>query len=563
MVARGDAEALGYSREPISFAVVLSPAGEPVEVKDLRINTGNKPRPARYEVPMAAKRTFAIHPNIFWDKTAYSLGVTRGSKERTANEHAAFRNVHLHLLRGATDKALVALRRFLKLWHPARYEELPFSDDMVDTNIVFAVLGESGFLHERPAARKLFASQIQPELASAQCLVTGKQARIRRLHPAIKGVDGAQTSGATLVSFEQDSFNSLGKSRGENAPTSDAAAFGYGAALNRLLDRATSRNRTRIGDMTLIFWADVNKSGNEMVAVKAESLFADAIDSTYFSRLGESDELNSSPADLGNLTGDQPIGTFSSGVVRDLRFYVLGLSPNVARLSVRLWLEERVGVFVDRIAQHYEHLALEPCPWGGKLPSLQRLLDHATVAVESIESVSPMLAAELTRAVLNGDRYPLALLYAAITRLRAGDDPGRGWHASVIKAVINRSGNAPLPVALDLQHKNTPYQIGRLLAVAEKTQREAFGYHIKSTIVNRYYPLASVRPSRTLLLLQKKMQMHKLIAQSAGRADWVDKRVAEIEKYLPPILPDMLSLEDQGRVAVGYYHERTARNYTN
>jgi CRISPR-associated protein Csd1 len=314
--------------------------------------------------------------------------------------------------------------------------------------------------------------------------------------------------------------------------------------------------------MTLIFWADFNDADNEIDAGKAESLFANAIDSNYSAKVAKRNELNSSPADLGNLPGDQPFGMFSSDVVTEMRFCVLGLSPNVARLSVRLWLEQRVGVFVDRIAQHYEHLALEPCPWGGKLPSLQRLLDHATVAVESIESISPMLAVELTRAVLNGDRYPLALLYAAITRLRAGDDPARGWHASVIKAVINRSGNAPLPVALDVQHNSVPYQIGRLLAVAEKTQREAFGYHIKSTIANRYYPLASVMPSRALRLMLPKLQVHKLIAQRENRAEWVDKRVSDIEKYLPPILPDVLNLEDQGRVAVGYYHERTARIYT-
>src|SRR5262245_32749279 len=106
MAARGEAEAPGYSREKISFAVVISADGDPIEVIDLRQASGKRMVPVLREVPAAVRRTVAIAANLLWDKTAYTLGRTAGEGKRTGDEHAAFRQRHLDLLRGIQDTGL-------------------------------------------------------------------------------------------------------------------------------------------------------------------------------------------------------------------------------------------------------------------------------------------------------------------------------------------------------------------------------------------------------------------------------------------------------------------------
>lgn len=64
----------------------------------------------------------------------------------------------------------------------------------------------------------------------ARCLITGKEAGIARIHPAIKGVMGAQAAGAALVSFNAPAFCSYGHEQGANAPVSEYAAFAYTTA---------------------------------------------------------------------------------------------------------------------------------------------------------------------------------------------------------------------------------------------------------------------------------------------------------------------------------------------
>ena len=237
MAARGEAEAPGYSREKISFAIVLTAEGEPVQILDLREASGKRMAPRLLEVPAAVKRTAGILPNLFWDKTSYVLGRTAGEGKRTAEEHAAFKAANLAMLDGALDEGLVALRYFLEAWSPIRFDAGPFIPEMLDANVVFRLDGELGFIHERTASRRLIETRVGGDGPIGFCLVTGVEAPLRRLHPSIKGIEGAQSSGASLVSFNLDAFSSYGKEQGANAPTSEAAAFRYGAALNRMLDR--------------------------------------------------------------------------------------------------------------------------------------------------------------------------------------------------------------------------------------------------------------------------------------------------------------------------------------
>ena len=202
MAARGEAEEPGWARAPIGWAVEISAEGEPLAVMQRLDPNSRKPRPAMLSVPAPVKRTVGIAPNLLWDKTAYTLGRTAGEGRRTADEHAAFKRATLALIGESDDAGLLALRRFLERWEPHRFDAEPFKPDMLDGNFVFRLEGELGFIHDRPAARALLRRAPPAEGDAADfCLVTGMAGPPRRLHPAIKGVPGAQVAGASLVSF--------------------------------------------------------------------------------------------------------------------------------------------------------------------------------------------------------------------------------------------------------------------------------------------------------------------------------------------------------------------------
>jgi CRISPR-associated protein Csd1 len=561
MAARGEAEAPGYSRGKIGFAIVLSADGEPIQTLDLRQAAGRRMIPRMLEVPAAVKRASNILPNLFWDKTAYVLGRTAGEGRRTAEEHAAFKVANLGLLQGANDEGLVALRRFLEGWSPERFDAPPFATGMLDANIVFRLDGEHRFIHEREAAKRLIDARAGGDGPKSFCLVTGTEAPIRRLHPSIKGVEGAQSSGASLVSFNLDAFTSYGKEQGANAPTSESAAFRYGAALNRMLDRgSTNRVARPIGDASVVFWADTSAVVDETAAKAAENFFATMFDPPTLGGSGADDasEAVKLRDALDKLAAGRPVRDLGLGLVPGTRFHVLGLAPNAARLSVRYWLDDSFEVFAHRLADHYRDLAIEPTPWGAKPPSIQRLLVKTTALQEKFDNIPPLLAGEMTRAVLSGTRYPRTLLTAAIIRLRAGDAPWTGWHAAAIKAFINRSGEETAPMALEPDNPSPAYQLGRLFAVLESAQYAALG-RVNAPISTRYYGSASATPARVFGPLLRGLRHHVADALKQGRGGWIDGKVGEIMAKLPPQLPRTLRLEDQGRFAIGYYHERAFR----
>lgn len=569
MAARGEAEPPGFSREKIGFAVVVDADGEVRGVDDLRDTTGKKSAATPRDVPASKKRTVAVVPNFFWDKTAYSLGVTAGEGKRTVQEHGAFRDLHLRLLADAADEGLVALRRFLEGWEPERFAEPPFTPDMLDANIVFRLDGDADeagrprFIHQRPAALPLIEAR-GGDGAAGLCLVTGVEATIARLHPSIKGVDGAQTAGAALVSFNLDAFSSWGRKQGANAPTGEAVAARYGAALNRLLDR-NGRNRLRIGDASVAFWADTTVSG-EAAAQASEALMASIFGvvgkaETGADRDHDAAEAFKVRAALEPLADGRPVSVDGVDLLPGTRMYVLGLSPNAARLSVRFWLSGTLGDLACHLSRHERDCRIEPLPrhWGAG-PSINRLLVKTTAAQEKWDNIPPLLAGEVARAVLGGTPYPLTLLSNALMRVRAGDDPATGWHAAAIRAVLQRLGGKGAPMSLDKEETNAAYRLGRLFAVLEETQERALG-RVNATIRDRYFGAASATPAGIFPLLLRGVQNHlaKLRKDEPGAAQGVEIKLGEIMGGLAPALPRSLRLEDQGRFAIGYYHQRSER----
>jgi CRISPR-associated protein Csd1 len=256
--------------------------------------------------------------------------------------------------------------------------------------------------------------------------------------------------------------------------------------------------------------------------------------------------------------------------VEGTKFYVLGLSPNAARLSVRFWLTGDFGQFAKALAQHHEDLLIEPMPmgWTGP-PSLGILLVRTTAAHSDFKNIPPQLAGEVMRAMLTGGRYPSTLLSAAIMRLRAGDSAATGWHAAVIRAALNRqrrinSEQGKIPMGLDRSHDNIGYQLGRLFAVYEMSQRAALG-KVNATIRDRYFGAASATPASVFPLIVRGGQNHlsKVRKEKPGWATLIERELEEINSHFEPkpggIWPRSLRLADQGEFAIGYYHQRATK----
>jgi CRISPR-associated protein Csd1 len=561
----GEVVAPGWSPEKFGWCIVIDPDGTVVDVLDLHDNAGKKPRLKLYTVPAAVKRTVGIAPNFLWDKTAYVLGRTAGEGRRTAQEHAAFVELHRQRLAGQQDAGLVALARFLERWRPERFDEAPFRVEMLDANVMFRLGDDQGFIHERPAARALVeAGEQDAGTGGSMCLITGEQAPIARLHPTIKGVDNAQTAGAALVSFNLDAFTSLGKDQGANAPTSQAAAFRYGTALNHLLTRdGPNRVRRPIGDATVVFWADASN------APAVARLFA-----AYSDPPTDAEQARKVGDELEAIASGRPIAALHVEIAENTPFYVLGLSPNAARLAVRFWMTGDFGYFVKRLARHHHDTLIEPRPFGWNgAPSVNLLLARSTALLGKFENIPPLLAGETMRAVLTGTRYPQSLLAAAIIRLRAGDNPGSGWHAAVMRAVLIRARRTnpeipetgETPMALDREHPNIGYLLGRLFAVYELAQVAALGKGVKATMRDKFFASAAATPATVFPLVIAHGQNHvsKARKQKPGWAFLIERELGAIMDRivpgLPHSLPRSLRLEDQAEFAIGYYHQRSAR----
>lgn len=586
----GEAPIPGFAPSQISFTIVLNREGGYVTTQDERTGEGKNLRPRICLAPSAPKRTVGIASGAFWDKTSYVFGRTAVDEtvsiakqtkdaERLIKEHAAFLVRHEALLGNSDDVGCIALLTFLRQWMPDRYDTLVHAEAMLDQNVAFRLEGEAGFIHDRPAARAALMAEAaaRDAVAEGMCLVTGNVAPIARLHPSIKGVAGAQSSGAALVSFNLDSFTSHGKTQGANAPVSEAAAFAYTTALNGLLTasgtnakgRPVYPNRVTLGETTVSFWAEHGDAENIMRAVIAdEEGFADeptADETTENTKLRDV---------LRKMQDGEPLSNAALPEMdRESHVYVLGLSPNAARLSVRYWVDQSLADFTRHFQQHWADMRLEPQPrpWP---PPLWRLMLELAPQRES-KNIPPHLSGEVMRAILTGLPYPRALLIQTIMRIRADsdeEDPRTGrtlerkvsdLRVAMLKACLARMHRWNLiaedvPVSLDLITTNSAYRLGRLFSVLERLQGAALGQR-NATVRDRFYASASATPALVFPSLIRNARNHSKTIRTKvgpGLAEWFEDNIADIASGLDGSFPKTLPLEEQGRFALGYYHQR-------
>lgn len=571
LLARGEKglAPFGYSLEKISYEIVLAPDGSVVEVGDFRSTSGKKTVPSLKNVPQPEKRTVGIKSNFLWDKTSYVLGVSATSK-RSDKEHEAFKTLHREALSGTQDVGLKALLAFLDAWKPEHFGPPHFKAEMLDANMVFRFNGDVRLcLHERPAAKMLRAQLMAVdeggEKALASCLVTGERLPIARLHPSIKGVWGAQTAGASIVSFNLESFTSYGKIQGDNAPVSEQAAFAYTTVLNHLLRRSThNRQRLQIGDTSVVFWAEAD---DDQQAQAAEQFLADTW--AWDDSPTDGQENESMRSALEKLLKGRPLPEIDPRLSPSTRIYLLGLAPNASRISIRFWHVDTLGALADNVRWHARDMALQPAPWK-LMPALWRLVLATAPSRDGrakSDDVPPQLAGELMRAVFSGARYPGSLLINTLMRMRTDGDLS-GVRVAICKAVLVRNkrlGNngfkEEVSVSLDKESLSPGYRLGRLFAVLEYVQRSALGGQVNATIRDRYYGAASATPAAVFPVLLRNTQNHlgKLRKDKPGLAVHAERDIREIVDGLSERFPRSLRIEAQGQFAIGYYHQTQSR----
>lgn len=568
LVRQGKLSAPGWDDSfKVSYELRLNDAGQLLGVVPLLTEktVGKKTvlTPRAMRVPAHEKRSSGIAANFLCDNSTYLLGADeKGKPERAADCFKACAKLHHTILDGVDSPAARALLAYFDSWDPAQAAAHPllaeqWKEITGNANLIFgyeAADHSHSFVNDDPAIQNAWQAHYNDRSADSdmgQCLITGKYAPIERTHPNISGVPGAQSSGAALVSFNAPAFCSYGHEQGNNAPVSKYAAFAYTTALNHLL---ADRNHCKhVGDTTILCWAE-----------NAEPVYQDAMSMFLFGAdeaagIQESDVQ----AALKRLSAGQTVPFLEKELSPDQHFYLLGLAPNAARLSVRFFLRDTFGSFAQNLQKHAEEMEID-CSEKEKFRTLPiwAVVNETTRTVPGQPAKpSPQLAGDLLRAVLTGGRYPATLLNGVTLRIRAEQNVTRG-RAAVIKAYYLRNYPTELnkevyTVSLN-ETTNVPYLLGRLFSVLEAVQKAA-NPGINTTIKDRYFNAACATPGMSFPTLLRLSQKH-LRKLNDGLATHYDKQITELMAQLPESgFPARLSLPDQGKFTIGYYHQTQKR----
>lgn len=539
---------LGFEWKEIPFVIVIDKQGNFRALEDTRTGDGKRKYAQKFLVPKRAGRSSGIESNLLWDNLEYCVGANpAGDPKVPERAHAFMQKIIAELPARSEDWRVDALLTFLEN-DPVAHLNMNGGDAWpkalsTDVNVTIRIQEDTAAslvdsFHDHIAYRG------NDSEGPAFCLASGRRGRTLPKHQKISGVRGAQKSGAALVSFNEPSYCSFGKKQNFNAPVSSAGEHAYTTALNHLLDK-DSKNKTQVGDATAVFWSErrhplENAFASLFVMPPKDDPDRDvrAVNAIYHS------------IHAGSLETSSPT-----------RFYVLGLAPNAARLSVRFWYQGTVGELTERMRSHFDDLEIERSLGDVGHYALFWVLSEIAFQ-HKVENVPPALAGGITRAFLEGTPYPAALLQQVIRRLRADRNVTR-IRAGILKACLNRfqrfhpNNEKELTVSLDPENSNIGYRLGRLFAVLEKIQEDA-NPGLKATIRDRYYGAASASPVTAFPQLLKLKNHHLKKLSNPRFVGAHEKRLTEIFSGLPADMPAHLRMDDQARFAIGYYHQRQA-----
>lgn len=558
----------GESMQNISFAIILTSTGEFVSFDDIRmpIPKGKKTvmSAQKRKVPGSGERSgTGLNPHFLWDNPSYLLGYKGSGEEKTEKRAQKtfykLRDKHLNLEQHIKHPHYSAVCRFLKTWTPEKAVAL-FNPDLLTGNGIFKIQGEESYVHEYTELRTWWLREGQniwkdtnnkddDNSNLGMCLITGRrEEKIAVLHePIIKGVANAKAMGAKLVSFNCESFTSYGKKQSINASVSEQAAFAYCNALNYLLAR--QNNRRMIGDASTVFWADASPAQiEEMNTIFASSIMPpkkldaprDAIDNETLSRV----QVILQKLAQGKLSKDD---------LKDMqsRFFILGLSPNDSRLSIRYWFESTFDELMEAIQTHYRDLSLKSHP---ELISPNAILQETA---RETKDIPPLFSAALMKAIQGSTPYPDAIAQAILRRISI-DKEANYIRCSYLKAWLLRKQTSSLtPIITTMLNDNniqTGYLIGRLFAAYEKTQLDANPDRtLNKTIRDSFYSSASATPRGVMARLQR-LYSHHLAQMDQGAKKNREKLIQNIIGKLTDF-PAHMNLEQQAQFTLGYYQQ--------
>ena len=572
LIERGEVEKEGWSPVKVSWGLLLDADGQVKSLLPLgSTNAKGKQVPQLMKLPAPVKRSSGVTANFLCDSPPYVLGVDdKGKPERTRACFAACANRHQTLLKNVQHPMAKAILRFFASWSPESAAQHPEIQRNLDAllkggNIVFVMQNAQGmpqYAQEVPEICRAWdaAYADTTDAERGRCLVTGEEGPVAILHPNIMGVVGAQSSGASLVSFNAPDFESYGKEnargsgQGRNAPVGKYTAFAYGTALNYMLRQ--DRFHGRLGDTTLVYWAE-----------GAEPVYGDVF--TAMMGVSREDENKITQDDLSGLLTALCQGrsvTWENVPLNpENQFYILGIAPNASRLSVRFFLQNSFRGFAENYQRHQERLEIvRPSFDERESLSVWSLLWETVNPNSRDKSPQSQLVGELMRAVLTGSLYPSALFTQTEIRLRAEREITRG-KAAIIKAFLLRNVveahkdhthayKEVLNVELNEQSTYLPYRLGRLFAVLEAVQQKA-NPGINATIKDRYFNSACATPATVFPTLLRLAQSH-LNKIGGGSEVYYDKMITGLLAGVTESYPARLNLQDQGIFQLGYYHQK-------
>lgn len=561
----------GWCKAKISFALDISETGDLLDVIPLKIEKqrGKKTvmEPLQMEVPEMVTRSSGVSANFLCDNSGYFLGIdNKGKPKRSKECFAAAKNKHLAILEGIEGTTARAVRRFFESWNPDSAAEHAAIKESLDEiisggNLVFCVNGD--WAQDEYEIREAWEnSRGNAEWENEGiCLVTGQKTEISRIHGLIKGVPGAQSSGAALVSFNAPAFESYGKEQSYNAPVGTYAAYAYTTALNHLL--ADRSHTSQIGDTTVVYWAE---DGDE----KYQNIFGGAVEPSV-------DNQDIIDGVFKSLEAGKPIAVdeVEESLSLEQKFYILGLAPNAARIAVRFFYQDSFGNILRHLKEHYDRMEIvRPAADEMRYMGIWRMLQETVNKKSRDKKPVSNMAGSVYRAVISGGQYPASLFLGVMGRIRAEQDDKDSHirkitkgRAAIIKAYLIRSGydkKEEITVSLNEDSRNVAYTLGREFAVLEAIQEEA-NPGINATIKDKYFNSACATPAAIFPVLFKLKNSHIRKISNRGKVVYFEKLLGELQNRIPVTegqmvpCPRRLSLEEQGMFILGYYHQNQKR----
>lgn len=547
----------GWCKAKVSYGINLSQDGRVLGVIFLKKEEERGKKkvwvPRQIKVPEMVTRSSGISANFLCDNSKYMLGIDGdGTNQRVLDCFEAAREKHLSLLDGIEGEMARAVRLFFETWDPQEASECEeirekWEEITEGGNLIFCMnwkyAQDDEFIAKAWENAKNSSSEESKKEPTGICLVTGERTEISRIHKAIRGIPGAQSSGAALVSFNAPAFESYGKEQSYNAPVGRYAAFAYSTSLNYLLSQR--EYAFQVGDSMILSWA-------QNAQTEYQAAFFESADP-------KPDNQEEIKEIFENLKKDRPIQINDISLNPEQKFYILALAPNAARLSVRFFYQDSFGNILKNLSEHYERMSMVKPSWEKKEYLGIRDMLWETVNQNSRDkSPVPNMSALVLQAILSGSRYPASLYTNVLIRIRAEQGRVTWGRAGIIKAYLIQNDHwkeGESYMGLNEESRETAYVLGRLFSILESIQAEA-NPGIKATIRDRYFNSACATPASIFPVLVKLKNNHiKKLERDRGSAKpYYEKLLTEIMEKLDEY-PKRLSLEEQGKFILGYYHQ--------